>query len=73
MGSGVNLLNRLANNSVVESTGGKGYALFTDPVLERVEVSKDELFKRCETYEHLGNLDIYCMNIHVRYETMKAS
>ena len=73
MGTDVNLLHRLAKNSVAESTGWKGYALFTDPVLERMQVSKDELFKRCETYEHLGNVDIYCMNMHVRYEEMKAS
>lgn len=73
MGSDVNLLHRLAKNSVVESTGWKGYALFTDPVLERMRVSKDDLFKRCETYEHLGNVDIYCMNMHVRYEEMKAA
>jgi hypothetical protein len=69
----VNLIHRLAKNHVSESTGWNGYALFTDPVLERMQQSKDNLFKRCETYEHLGDVDIYCMNMHDRYDGMKAS
>lgn len=73
MGTDVNLIHRLLKNSVAESTGWKGYALFTDPALERMQVSKDDLFKRCETYEHLGDVNIYCMDMHVRYEGMKSS
>lgn len=73
MGTDVNVVHRLAKNSVAEATGWKGYALFTDPVIERMNVSKDNLFKRCESYEHLGKVDIYCMNMHVRYEGMKTS
>ena len=73
LGTDVNLIHRLAKNHVSESTGWKGYALFTNPVMERMQLSKDKLFKRCETYEHLGDVDIYCMDMHVRYEEMKAS
>ena len=73
MGTDVNLIHRLAKNSVEQSTGWKGYALFTNPVLERMQMSRDGYFKRCETYEHLGNVDIYCMDMHVRYEAMKAA
>lgn len=73
MGTDVNLIHRLAKNSVAESTGWKGYALFTDPVLERMQLSKKDLFRRCETYEHLGDVNIYCMDMHVRYEGMKSS
>lgn len=73
LGTDVNLIHRLAKNHVSESTGWKGYALFTEPVLERMQQSKDTLFKRCETYEHLGEVDIYCMNMHDRYEGMKHS
>lgn len=72
MGTDVNLLHRLAKNSVSESTGWQGYVLFTDPVMERMQVGKDHLFKHCESYEHLGDVDIYCMDMHVRYEEMKA-
>ena len=67
LGTDVNLLHRLAKNHVSESTGWTGYALFTDPVLERMQHTRENLFKRCETYEHLGDVDIYCMNMHDRY------
>ena len=73
LGTDVNLIHRLAKNHVSESTGWKGYVLFTDPVMERMHFSKENLFKRCESYEHLGDVDIYCMDMHVRYEIMKAS
>ena len=73
LGTDVNLIHRLAKNHVSESTGWKGYALFTDPVMDRMQFSKENLFKRGESYEHLGDVDIYCMDMHVRYEEMKAS
>jgi hypothetical protein len=73
MGTDVNLIHRLLKNRVSESTGWKGYVLFTDPVMERMQFSKEDLFKRCESYEHLGDVDIYCMDMHVRYKEMKAS
>jgi hypothetical protein len=73
LGTDVNLIHRLAKNHVAESTGWKGYALFTDPVLEQMQFSKEKFFKRCETYEHLGDVYIYCMDMHVRYDAMKAS
>jgi hypothetical protein len=70
LGTDVNLIHRLAKNHVAESTGWQGYALFTDPVMERIGQSRDHYFKRCETYEHLGDVDIYCMNMHDRYDRM---
>jgi len=73
LGTDVNLIHRLLKNHVSESTGWKGYALFTDPVLKRMQFRNDRFFKRCETYEHLGDVDIYCMDMHVRYEEMKAA
>jgi len=73
LGTDVNLIHRLLKNGVSESTGWKGYALFTDQTLEHMQCSKDNFFKRCETYEHLGNVDIYCMDMHIRYDEMKAS
>ncbi|MFT3892495.1 MAG: DUF2652 domain-containing protein [Anaerolineales bacterium] len=73
LGTDVNLVHRLAKNHVSESTGWQGYALFTDPVLERIQQNKEGLFNRCETYEHLGDVDIYCMNMHDRYANMKSS
>ena len=73
MGTDVNIIHRLSKNRVSESTGWTGYVLFTDPVMDRMQFNRDHLFKRCESYEHLGDVDIYCMNMHIRYEEMKAA
>ena len=73
LGTDVNLIHRLAKNHVSESTGWKGYALFTDQVMEYMGHSRDNFFKQSESYEHLGEVDVYCMDMHVRYEEMKAS
>ena len=73
LGTDVNLIHRLLKNGVSESTGWKGYALFTDQALEHMQCKKDAYFKRCETYEHLGNVYVYCMDMHARYEQMKGA
>jgi len=72
LGTDVTLIHRLLKNGVSESTGWQGYALFTDQALEHMQCSKDSYFKRCESYEHLGDVNIYCMDMHVRYDEMKA-
>ena len=73
LGTDVNLVHRLLKNGVAESTGWKGYAVLTDAALEHMKCSKSNLFRRCETYEHLGDVDIYCMDMHPRYEELKTS
>src|SRR5215207_876662 len=73
LGTDVNLIHRLAKNRVTESTGWKGYALFTGQVMEHMGHSKDNFFKQSESYEHLGDVDVYCRDMHVRYKEMKAS
>lgn len=72
LGTDVNLIHRLLKNGVSEATGWKGYAVFTDHALERMQCSKDSYFRRCETYEHIGEVNIYCMDMHVRYAEMKS-
>jgi hypothetical protein len=73
LGTSVNLVHRLSKNHITESTGWKGYLLFTDPVRQRMALNSDQLFQHCETYEHLGEVDIFCMDMHVRYQAMKSS
>lgn len=73
MGTDVNLIHRLLKNGVSESTGWKGYALFTDIALEQMKCSRKDYFRRCESYEHLGEVNIYCVDMHARYQDMKAS
>ena len=71
LGTDVNLIHRLLKNGISEATGWKGYAVFTDQALEHMQSSKAPYLSRSETYEHLGEVNIYCMDLHVRYEEMK--
>src|SRR5215216_2776398 len=73
LGTDVNLIHRLAKNHVSESTGWKGYALFTNQALERMETDKASFVQQTESYEHLGEVETYVMDMHVRYDEMKAS
>src|SRR6266545_2159188 len=73
LGTDVNLVHRLLKNHVAESMGWKGYALFTDQGLERMQTGKDSFVKQTESYDHLGDVETYIMDMHIRYEEMKAS
>jgi len=73
LGTDVNLIHRLAKNHVSESTGWKGYALFTNQGLERLQTDKASFVQQTESYEHLGDVETYVMNMHPRYEELKAS
>ena len=73
LGTDVNLLHRLAKNSVSETTGWKGYALFTEQGLEHMQTEKDSFLQQTESYEHLGDVETYIMDMHRRYEEMKSS
>ena len=73
LGSDVNLVHRLLKNRVAESTGWRGYALFTLQGLESIQADKKAFVQQIESYEHLGEVETYAMDLHVRYESMKAS
>ena len=73
LGTDVNLIHRLAKNHVAESMGWKGYALFTNQGLERMQNDKASFVQQTESYEHLGEVETFVMDMHVRYEEMKAS
>lgn len=71
MGNDVTLIHRLAKNHVTESTGWNGYALFTGRCLDRMQADKNPFIQQVETYEHLGDVETYVMDMHVRYAGMK--
>ena len=73
LGTDVNLIHRLAKNRVTESTGWKGYALFTNRGLEHMQTDKESFVQQTESYEHLGEVETYVMDMHPRYEEMKDS
>jgi hypothetical protein len=73
LGTDVNLIHRLAKNHVSESTGWKGYALFTNQGLEHLQTDKASFLQQTESYEHLGQVETYVRDMHVRYQEMKAA
>lgn len=72
LGSDVNLVHRLLKNRVAESTGWRGYALFTLQGLESIQGDKQAFVQQLESYEHLGEVETYVMDMHARYVSMKA-
>jgi hypothetical protein len=73
LGTDVNLIHRLAKNHVAESMGWKGYALFTNQGLEHMQTDRTSFIQQTESYEHLGEVETYVRDMHVRYEAMKES
>ena len=73
LGTDVNLIHRLAKNHVAESTGWQGYVLFTNQGLERMQTDKQAFIQQMESYEHLGEVATYVMDMHTRYQAMKAA
>jgi hypothetical protein len=72
LGTDVNLVHRLLKNHVAESTGWRGYALFTDQGLEHMQVKEKSFIQQTESYEHLGEVKTHVLDMHVRFEEMKA-
>ncbi len=68
MGNAVTLIHRLAKNRVTESTGWNGYVLFTGKCLESMQADKKPFVQQAETYEHLGDVETYVMDMRVRYD-----
>ena len=72
VGSDVNLAHRLMKNHIAEATGWKAYALFTEVGLEHLGVRPEGRHAQIETYEHLGNIQTYSLDMRPRYEALIA-
>ena len=73
LGTDVNLIHRLAKNHVAESTGWQGYALITHQGLERMQTDKSAFIQQSESYEHLGEVETYIIDMHPRYAAIKGA
>ena len=73
LGTDVNIIHRLSKNHVSESTGWQGYALFTRQGLEQMQMDKSIFVQQTESYEHLGDVETYVMDMHVRYAGLKLT
>lgn len=70
VGSDVNLAHRLLKNHVSEATGWKAYILFTGPALADMDVNLEDLQEGTETYEHLGEVKTFSLDLHARYQEL---
>jgi len=65
VGSEVNLLHRLLKNQVVQVTGIRAYALYTQPVITRLGLQEicQAMTAHKEAYEHLGEVQVWIQDL----------
>jgi hypothetical protein len=73
VGSDVNMIHRLMKNHVTENTGWNAYMLFTNQAIKSLGVQFEEIHNQIESYEHLGDIQIYCIDLHARYKEIIES
>ena len=73
IGSDVNLIHRLTKNSVTEITGMHAYVLYTQSALDHLGIPElsDQLTSQVESYEHIGEVKIYLLDMHTIWENKK--
>ena len=70
VGSDVNMIHRLMKNHVTEKTGWNAYMLFTKRAIQALDVQVEEMYEQIESYQHLGEIHIYCIDLHARYKAI---
>jgi uncharacterized protein YndB with AHSA1/START domain len=75
VGSDINLLHRLLKNRVTEELGYKAYTLCTDEALQQLGVDEPggELMAHKESYDHLGEVQVWVQDMHPVWESKRAS
>lgn len=68
LGSCVNLAHRLLKNRVRESTGWRGYALFSEQSLRHLGVWPEGIHPEVEEFEHLGEVRTCSINLDRQYQ-----
>jgi uncharacterized protein YndB with AHSA1/START domain len=73
IGTDVNLIHRLTKNRVKEEIGIHAYVLYTQAALEHLAIPElfDELTRHVESYEHIGEVTVYLMDMHPIWEHRK--
>jgi len=70
LGADVIVPHRMLKNHVVEQTGVKAYALFSETAANKLNLKNlcDSLIPHTETYEHLGEVQTYVYNLRTAWE-----
>jgi len=73
IGTDVNLIHRLTKNRVKEEIGYHAYVLYTQTALEHLDMPGlfDELTPHIESYEHIGEVTAYLLDMHPIWEHRK--
>jgi hypothetical protein len=73
IGTDVNLIHRLTKNTVSKELGYHAYVLYTQAALEHLAIPElfDQLTPHFETYEHIGEVNVYLLDMHPIWETRK--
>ena len=68
VGSDVNLIHRLTKNHVAEETGWRAYLMLTEACLDHLNLNLADTHTQIESYEHLGEVKTYNIDLHNRYD-----
>ncbi|HEX6890710.1 MAG TPA: DUF2652 domain-containing protein [Chryseolinea sp.] len=68
LGPCINVLHRLLKNHVTESTGWNAYALLTKDFMETISIDRQKLYQQTETYDHIGEIETYSINLDQQYK-----
>ena len=70
LGADVIVPHRMLKNTVIEKTGVKAYAIFSAAAANRLDLHSicDALISHVETYEHLGEVEIYVHNLRTAWD-----
>lgn len=73
VGTEVNRLFRLTKNHVFQETGWNAYILYSAISLEQIGLEPEDMFTYTESYEHLGAVTIYAVDLHQRFAEISAA
>jgi hypothetical protein len=72
LGADVTTAHRLMKNEVAAATGWRAYALFSEAALTHLKVRPEGGYAYLATYEHLGKVPTYSLNLQPCYEQQIA-
>ncbi|MBT6152088.1 MAG: DUF2652 domain-containing protein [Chloroflexi bacterium] len=74
IGADVNLIHKLAKNTITENFGSNAYVVYTKAAVEALKIEElaEEMSAHTEKYEQFGEVDIVFMDMHAVWESEKA-
>jgi len=73
VGSDVNLVHRLLKIHISEATGWRAYVMFTEACLAHLSLNLEGVCEQAESYEHLGTVKTFSLDLHQRYAEFKEA